>query len=79
MPVLGLFAPSHIPYDIDRDPVTTPSLPEMTTKALELLSKDNKNGFVLMIEGSRIDMAAHAHDIGTMPRIELVFGSRLFH
>jgi alkaline phosphatase len=49
-------------YDIDRDPTAEPSLAEMSHKALSILSKTSKKqntGFFLMIEGSRIDMAAH--------------------
>ncbi len=36
-------------------------LPEATQKALELLSR-NKEGFLLMVEGSQIDGAGHAND-----------------
>ena len=48
-----------------------PSLPEMTSKAIELLSKKlpkgeqvkgNKNGFYLQIEGALIDKRSHAND-----------------
>lgn len=49
-------------YEIDRNDKRQPSLREMTTKALSILnkaSKDADRGFFLMIEGSRIDMAAH--------------------
>eukprot|EP01120_Amphizonella_sp_Union-15-10_P008063 TRINITY_DN2822_c0_g1_i1.p1 TRINITY_DN2822_c0_g1~~TRINITY_DN2822_c0_g1_i1.p1 ORF type:complete len:477 (-),score=92.47 TRINITY_DN2822_c0_g1_i1:19-1449(-) len=63
MPVLGLFAPEQMSYNIDRDPSLEPSLAQMTEKALDLLNNDNKNGFFVMIEGSRIDMAAHSNDI----------------
>jgi alkaline phosphatase len=56
--VWGLFSPKDIPYDIDR--TAEPSLADMTKKALELLSK-NENGFFLMVEGSKIDWAAHAN------------------
>ncbi|KAI9496846.1 alkaline-phosphatase-like protein [Zychaea mexicana] len=45
----------------DRDPTTQPSLTEMAGKALQLLSGSDE-GFFLMIEGSRIDMAAHSND-----------------
>ena len=58
---LGLFAPSHLPYEIDRDQEVTPSLTEMTTKAIEILSQD-PDGFFLMVEGGRIDHAGHAND-----------------
>ena len=39
-----------------------PSLPEMTTKALELLQKGNKKGFYLQVEGALIDKRSHAND-----------------
>ena len=56
--VWGLFSSKDIPYDIDR--TTEPSLADMTKKAIELLSK-NENGFFLMVEGSKVDWAAHAN------------------
>ena len=60
----GLFAEKDLAYDFDR--VTEgndeePSLAEMTEKAIEVLEKDEE-GFFLMIEGSKIDWAAHAND-----------------
>ncbi len=58
--VLGLFARSHIPYVLDRDE-KTPTLVEMTDKALEILDR-NPNGFFLMVEGGRIDHACHIND-----------------
>ena len=57
----ALFDKTDMPYDLDRDPEKTPSIEEMTRKAIELLSK-NKNGFFLMVEGSKVDWAAHAND-----------------
>lgn len=57
----GLFADESLSYDIDRDPAKEPSLEEMTKKAIDVLSKNNK-GFFLMVEGSEIDWAAHAND-----------------
>ncbi|KAI7903705.1 alkaline-phosphatase-like protein [Cokeromyces recurvatus] len=65
LPLMGLFAPHHIAYAIDNDPSLQPSLVEMTEKALSILkesTKDSSEGFFLMIEGSRIDMAAHNND-----------------
>lgn len=53
-------------YEIDRDPALEPSLTEMTDKALKILSssaekdEEEDKGFFLMVEGSRIDMAAHS-------------------
>jgi alkaline phosphatase len=59
----GLFSPSSMQADIDRAVFapTEPSLAEMTSKALQLLSQD-KDGFFIMIEGSQVDWADHAND-----------------
>ncbi len=57
----SLFADKDMAYDLDRNAANEPSLAEMTAKAIEKLSK-NKNGFFLMVEGSKIDWAAHAND-----------------
>lgn len=58
----ALFGDNATPaYDLDRNPDQVPSLEEMTVKALELLSK-KENGFFLMVEGSKVDWAAHAND-----------------
>jgi alkaline phosphatase len=59
--VLGLFTPEAMAYDLDRDPSWEPSLAEMTRKALEVLAWD-PDGFFLMVEGSKVDWAAHAND-----------------
>ena len=59
--VWALFGEKALPYDIDRNPEKTPSLAEMTGKALDILSK-KENGFFLMVEGSQVDWAAHAND-----------------
>ena len=60
-PMWALYGRYSMPYDLERDPETTPSLAEMTQKALELLSPD-PDGFFLMIEGSKVDWAAHDND-----------------
>ena len=60
-PLLGLFADSHLDYEVDRDPADQPSLADLTAKALALL-QDDADGFFLVIEGSRIDHAAHSND-----------------
>ncbi|MDR1886495.1 MAG: alkaline phosphatase [Prevotellaceae bacterium] len=57
----SLFCDDDMPYDLDRDGNLYPSLAEMTARAIEKLSK-NENGFFLMVEGSKIDWAAHAND-----------------
>lgn len=68
LPLMGLFADDHMDFEIDR--TSQPSLAEMTKQALDILTakvnarKKNKHhrGFLLMVEGSRIDMAAHSND-----------------
>ncbi|PSN65250.1 alkaline phosphatase-like protein [Corynespora cassiicola Philippines] len=67
LPMLGLFAPTDIPYEIDRrnENDIYPSLHEMAETALKALSeatRDSDKGFFLMIEGSRIDHAGHHND-----------------
>ena len=59
--VLGLFARSgHLAYELDRDPGAQPSLAEMTLAAIEVLRRaGGERGFVLMVEGGRIDHALH--------------------
>lgn len=58
--LLGLFAGSHMDFDHDRDtsPQGQPELAEMTRAAIHALSRD-PDGYVLMVEGARIDMAHH--------------------
>ncbi|MFU8877832.1 MAG: alkaline phosphatase, partial [Wenzhouxiangellaceae bacterium] len=66
-PVLGLFEPSHMQYEHDRpqDPAGEPSIAEMTIKALEVLERRSEHGYMLMVEGGRID---HAHHVGNAYR-----------
>ncbi len=59
--IWGMFAPGAMAYDMDRSPDKEPSLAQMTQKAIEVLSK-NEKGFFLMVEGSKVDWAAHAND-----------------
>ncbi|MFC3570059.1 alkaline phosphatase [Paracoccus sp. TOH] len=64
--LLGLFNASHMQYEADRekDAAGEPSLAEMSVKAIDMLSR-NENGYVLMIEGGRVD---HAHHAGNAAR-----------
>lgn len=59
-PLLGLFACGNMDFDLDRL-TGEPSLAEMTSKAIELLERD-REGFFLMVEGSRIDHASDDND-----------------
>ncbi len=65
--ILGVFSDNGLPYTKDRENngelmEKTPSLAEMTKKAIENL-KDSPKGFVLQVEGGKVDWAAHANDI----------------
>ncbi|MRR20741.1 alkaline phosphatase, partial [bacterium] len=57
--IAGLMAPDDMPRLFEgRDPQY---LERATRKAIEVLS-GNRNGFVLLVEGSEIDDAGHSHD-----------------
>jgi alkaline phosphatase len=53
----ALLAPDGLPKSADRDY----SLAELTQEAMRILSK-NREGFILLVEGSQIDWAAHDQD-----------------
>lgn len=60
--VLGLFANNHMSYNTLRNNGSDgePSLTDMTKAAIQVLgNKKSKNGFVLMVEGGKIDHAHH--------------------
>lgn len=64
--LLGLFSHSHMPYEEERNTTVTPSLAEMTSKAIDILQQ-NSSGFFLMVEGGRIDHASHDNEkVGTI-------------
>ncbi|XP_055638981.1 alkaline phosphatase-like [Toxorhynchites rutilus septentrionalis] len=56
--LLGLFDAKHLPYHIDADARTKPTLEEMVAKALDVLENDGR-GYFLFIEGGRIDHGHH--------------------
>ena len=59
--LLGLFEPDHMQYEQDRakDRGGEPSLAELTRAAIANLSR-RPEGYVLMVEGARIDHANHS-------------------
>lgn len=65
-PWLGLFARDHLQFEHDRPRIAPgePSLADLTRAALARLSRD-PDGFVLVVEGGRID---HAHHFGNAYR-----------
>ena len=68
----ALYGDADMDYDIDRNPDEQPSLAEMTRTAIDKLSKD-KDGFFLLVEGSKVDWAAHANDPAGLPNEFLAF------
>ncbi len=82
--ILGLFSNSGMPDGIQEtltknDPNrTVPTLKEMTIKALEVLSK-NEKGFFIMIEGGQIDWAGHNNDAGTLLHEMLKFDDTIHY
>lgn len=67
LPLMGLFASRDVPFELDRRNMNDvyPSLSEMAQTAIRALEKATEKtdkGFFLMIEGSRIDHAAHSND-----------------
>lgn len=65
-PLAGMFAGEHLEYAVARPGDTTePSLTAMAMAAIERLDR-SPDGFFLMIEGSRIDMASHGNLLAEM-------------
>lgn len=76
-PILGVFAEDALPYSIDRQQDETlqkniPTLAEMTQKAIDRM-KNHKNGFVLQVEGGKVDWAAHANDLAALINDQIAF------
>lgn len=58
----ALFGRGALPNDMDRDTAKIPSISEMTKIAIQKLNDPKSSGFFLMVEGSKVDWAAHAND-----------------
>jgi alkaline phosphatase len=74
---LGLWADNQVPYEIDRVNDAqllgkVPSLAEMAIAAIRALDGSSE-GFMLQIEGARIDHAAHQNDIGGVLQDQIAF------
>lgn len=64
-PLIGLFRDQHLPYTVDHRHIEgyqreVPSLAELTDTALNRLAA-KPNGFLLQVEGGRVDHAAHGN------------------
>lgn len=73
----GLFYDAHLPYELDRTNTpelenSIPTLAEMTDTALTRLSR-NSNGFILQVEGGRVDHGAHGNDLGALIYDQIAF------
>jgi alkaline phosphatase len=62
--VSGQFGNTHLPYEYD-GLGELPHLSEMTATALAILDND-QDGFFLMVEGGKIDLACHDNDLERM-------------
>ncbi|HWQ52503.1 MAG TPA: alkaline phosphatase [Bryobacteraceae bacterium] len=75
--LLGLFSPGMIPFTLDRNNSTelqesVPTLAEMASAALNALQA-SPNGFLLQVEGGRVDHAAHNNDAAALLWEQLAF------
>ena len=74
---LGIFFDNHLPYEVDRLHIdrlkrTVPSLAEMTDAALQRLAQ-HEEGFILQVEGGRVDHAAHSNDTAGLIHDQIAF------
>ncbi|SMO47321.1 alkaline phosphatase [Chryseobacterium rhizoplanae] len=74
--LLGIFSTGALPYSIDRTHLpefkNTPTLAEMAKTAIDQM-KDHSNGFVLQVEGGKVDWSAHANDVAALIHDQLAF------
>lgn len=57
--------PGCLPYAIDREENDL-TLAQITESAIDFLMKGKDKGFFLMVEGGKIDWAAHGNDAATV-------------
>ncbi|WP_294215981.1 alkaline phosphatase [uncultured Chryseobacterium sp.] len=73
---LGVFSTGALPYTVDREHLNefkdTPTLAEMTVAAIGQM-KDHPHGFVLQVEGGKVDWSAHANDVAALIHDQLAF------
>lgn len=75
--LLGIFYDGHVPYTLDHMNIEEyrrdiPTLAEMTESAINRLSR-NPNGFILQVEGGRVDHAAHGNDAAGLIYDQIAF------
>lgn len=80
-PILGAFWENGLPYSLDAAQdqqilAQIPSLAELTEAAITRLSK-NPKGFVVQIEGGKVDWCAHSNDAGGLIYDQIAFDEAL--
>src|SRR5690554_626266 len=80
-PLLGVFDDDPLPYTIDQMSDeglqnTIPNIVEMTAVAIEKM-KSHPEGFVLQVEGGKVDWAAHANDAPGLIYDQIAFDQAL--
>ena len=75
--LLGVFGEDALPYSIDREndadlKKNTPTLAEMAQKAIDHM-KSHPKGFVMQIEGGKVDWGAHANDVAALLYDQIAF------
>ena len=75
--IIGTFDKNGLAYTLDRNhdealAKQTPTLAEMTQKAIDVM-KNSPEGFVLQVEGGKVDWAAHANDAGALIYDQVAF------
>lgn len=76
-PLFGTFDEEGLPYSIDQNQdaqlkKNIPTLAQMTAKAIDQM-KDHPKGFVMQVEGGKVDWAAHGNDIGALLYDQVAF------
>ncbi len=76
--LLGLFNSGHMSMKLDRSP-TEPGLLDMTKAAIARLNAIQTDGFVLQVEGGRVDHAGHTNDAASLVADLLEFDDTIAH
>lgn len=75
--ILGIYADSHVPYTVDRNHSielqrSAPTLAQMTQTAIRALNRGS-GGFLLQVEGARVDHGGHGNDLAGMIYDQIAF------
>jgi alkaline phosphatase len=57
--LFGLFNNDHLEFHLQSAASDEPTLLQMTSKAMQVLSDKSERGYVLVVEGGRIDQGHH--------------------